>query len=601
MSQQTASQTTAWRNQRWSLWLVESLYQAGVQHVVIAPGSRSAPLALAFAQHPDIQRHTHFDERGAGFLALGLAKASGRPVAIVVTSGSAVANLLPAVVEAYQTGIPLVLLTADRPAELIDCGANQAIQQRNIFGSYVSEAIHLPPADEFASSADKLASYAKQLIQRIRDHQAAPIHINCPFREPLYISPEQQNEFAEADSEAATFFAAGLSSTATPTPVALQPDWLALSQQSGLIIAGAMTAAEACAVKALAKQLGWPLLADLQSQSRDDADSACYFDLWLSSADAQQIMSQPALILQFGGRLVSKRLMQALATTALPNYWLVSPSTTSLDPLNKASRQIRSAIAPWCQAHSAALPAALANDASHAMELAQQINRREQQAQQQIQRLVDDSCPSAISPVTEISVTKRLAETMTQAHRLMTGNSLPVRLLELFSGHLQAPLYSNRGASGIDGLLATAVGIAKATPHRPLALLIGDMSLLHDLNSLALLSKHQGPLAVVVLNNDGGNIFQILPVPDHAMKPLFQQPTHWQLADVCKGFALNYQQPSNTQAFSQQLTHALSTDHPVVIEVMVEPGQSVAQLKQLFAAFNDHDLQQGAHRETSDD
>jgi 2-succinyl-5-enolpyruvyl-6-hydroxy-3-cyclohexene-1-carboxylate synthase len=504
-----------------------------------------------------------------------------------------------------QTQVPLLLLTADRPAELIGCGANQAINQQGLFSHFVAQSLYLPAADQLIErqeeidnrnpeSDQKTISDALQQVRQIIAvaRNKGPVQINCPFREPLYLQPSQPPYQMADDPEREDFFATSMqpgSDVEEAAEIRQEPLWSNLSQQDGIIIAGAMSNRDAKAVVALAKQLGWPLLADLQSQCRADDNALGHYDLWLTLSEAQQQFAKAQLVLQFGGRLISKRLQQTLAQQTLQNYWLIAASEESLDPLAKCTRQINAPISDWIEQQRQLLghqQATTSNPLTPCYQLFQQL---ENASRQHIERHFKQPPSAAIS---ELAAVYQLGQLLDENCLLMAGNSLPVRLLELLASKLQTPLFANRGASGIDGLLATACGIAAADPARPCVLLIGDMSLLYDLNSLALLARHSGALVVVVLNNGGGNIFHTLPVPRSELERLFQQPTAWQLANVCEGFKVNYAAPATLAAFQQQLTYALSAATATVIELQLPAGEGVSQLQRVLATFAtraDHD------------
>lgn len=295
-------------NRRWAALLLEALTRHGVRHICIAPGSRSTPLTLAAAANPSLVCHTHFDERGLGHLALGLAKASTEPVAVIVTSGTAVANLYPALIEAGLTGERLILLTADRPPELIDCGANQAIRQQGLFASHPTLSVNLPrPTPDI--SARWLVSTLDSAMAQL---QHGALHINCPFAEPLYGGDEQQ--YADWSASLGDWWQdchPWLRQTCYPPslyqPPAQQADWFFWRQKRGVVIAGRMGAQEGRQLTAWAAMLGWPLIGDVLSQTGQPLPCA---DLWLAHPRAQETLAQAQMVLQFGSSLTSKRLLQ---------------------------------------------------------------------------------------------------------------------------------------------------------------------------------------------------------------------------------------------------------------------------------------------------
>ncbi|MGL5336278.1 MAG: 2-succinyl-5-enolpyruvyl-6-hydroxy-3-cyclohexene-1-carboxylic-acid synthase, partial [Enterovibrio sp.] len=313
-------------NRIWARLILQALYRQGVRHVCIAPGSRSTPLTLEAQrlsqEHADVTLHSHFDERGLGFLALGLAKASLQPVAVIVTSGTAVANLLPAVAESALTGEPLILLTADRPCDQIQCGANQAIVQTNIFGEQVSVACHLPAPSTAISPAWLLCTLSQKLAQQ--QELSGSLHINCPYPEPLYGEEkiadasacaylEPVSDWLEGSKPYVTYVAPRLFGQNT-----LLQMWQPLAKLKGILLIGKIDAHEQPALQELAQKLGWPVLCDPQSGISSEYAG---FDGWLLDDKSREWLLGAQCIVQFGARLVSKRLAQFLAQFH-GVYWL---------------------------------------------------------------------------------------------------------------------------------------------------------------------------------------------------------------------------------------------------------------------------------------
>ena len=455
-------------NRRWAAVILEALTRHGVRHVCIAPGSRSTPLTLAAAENPAFIHHTHFDERGLGHLALGLAKASRSPVAVIVTSGTAVANLYPAVIEASLTGERLILLTADRPPELIDCGANQAIRQPDIFATHPTQSLALPrpsqdiPARWLISAVDNLVASA----------QTGAVHINCPFAEPLYGEMDETGlawQRAPGDwwQDDKPWLREDLHTGSAP-----QRDWFFWRQKRGVVVAGRMSAAEGKLVAAWAKTLGWPLIGDVLSQTGQPLPCA---DLWLGNARAVSELQQAQIVVQLGGSLTGKRLLQWQATCEPEEYWLVDPMQGRLDPAHHRGRRLTATVADWLDAHPAEVRA------PWCVELPQ------------LSAQAWNAVAERREHFGEAQLAHRLANYLPEQGQLFLGNSLVVRLVDAL-GKIPAgyPVYSNRGASGIDGLLSTAAGVQRASA-RPTLALVGDLSALYDLNALALLRQVSVP------------------------------------------------------------------------------------------------------------
>lgn len=544
-------------NRRWAATLLEALTRQGVRHVCIAPGSRSTPLTLAAADNPAFICHSHFDERGLGHLALGLAKASSQPVAIIVTSGTAVANLYPAVIEAGLTGEKLVLLTADRPPELIDCGANQAIRQQGIFSSHPAASINLP-----RPSADIPARWlVSTLDSAMSQLQGGALHINCPFAEPLYGEMDDtglcwQNGLGEWWQSAQPWL-----QEVCALGVSRQPDWSAWCKKPGVVIAGKMSATEGINVAAWAKKMGWPLIADVLSQTGQPLPCA---DLWLTSK-AADCLQQAEIIVQFGGHLTGKRVLQWQAACRVAEYWLVDSRAGRLDPAHHRGRRLVADISSWLELH----PPQGGSDWAP-----------------QLQTLADTTLRLAETHTEtfgEAQLAQRIGRLLPEAGQLFIGNSLVVRLIDALA-QLPAgyPVFGNRGASGIDGLISTAAGVHQASQQPTLAI-IGDLSALYDINSLALLRGCQMPLVLLVVNNNGGQIFSMLPTAAEQRERFYTLPQNINFSHAAAMFGLAYRQPTHWDELQAAVDDAWQQGGTTLIELIVEPTAGVDCLKQLLA------------------
>ncbi len=549
--------STAIFNRRWATLILEALTRHQVQHVCIAPGSRSTALTLAAAANPSLICHTHFDERGLGHLALGLAKASGQPVAVIVTSGTAVANLYPAIIEAGLTGERLVMLTADRPPELIDCGANQAIRQQEIFSSHAQQTLNLPRPTP-AISASWLVSAIDNGLSAL-NHGA--LHINCPFAEPLY--GEEGDDFLEW-SEALGEWWQGEQPWlrhGAPHAHAPQPDWSQWQQKRGVIIAGRMSAHEGELLAQWAKTLGWPLISDVQAQTGNPLPCA---DLWLASPQAKIVLAQAELVVQFGSGLTGKRLLQWQASCQPPEYWLIDPLPGRLDPAQHRGRRLQVPVSEWLALHPAQPQAPWAT----ALE----------SLSQQICLTVQNRLETHFG---EATLAQRLPVLLPDNGQLFLGNSLVVRLVDSLA-QLPAgyPVFANRGASGIDGLISTAAGVQRATA-KPTLVLIGDLSALYDLNALALMRQCSAPMAIIVVNNNGGQIFSLLPTPQAQRERFYCMPQNVDFSHAAAMFGLNYASPDNFAGLADAVNRCWQLGGVTLIELKVSPTDGAEILRDL--------------------
>ncbi|MFR9703842.1 2-succinyl-5-enolpyruvyl-6-hydroxy-3-cyclohexene-1-carboxylic-acid synthase [Aeromonas sanarellii] len=555
-------------NHVWSSLLLEELYRLGVRDIALASGSRSAPLTMAAAAHPGFRRHLHFDERGLGFMALGLAKGSGRPVAVIMTSGTAVANLWPAVAEAQLTGVPLIILSADRPPELIDNGANQAIDQQGIFGRYPVHQQNLPSPTPSIPAAFVLSSVDQALARQA--HTPGPVHFNCMYPEPLYPG-EAYLDFADYLAPLGDWLHSGKPWSPwqlAEAPSPRQPDWEELQGKRGVIIAGRIQdPAQGRAVAELAERLGWPLLADLQSQIRFDGRNLVHADLALQNGDFVAELARAEVLLQFGARLISKRLGQFIKQHPWQDYWLVDPQPARLDPDYRLRRRLVCTPSAFAAAH----PLGRESHPWH------QLGAHQQGISQQIR--------AACDRFSELGICHRLNRLI--QGQLFVGNSMPARLMDMLGEAGTGPnrVMTNRGASGIDGLIATAFGFSQCSDE-PTTLLLGDLSALHDLNSLALLGKASRPLVVILLNNDGGSIFRMLPVPtqDALLETYYCLPHGLHFEHAAAMFGLAYRAPTTLDEFERDYAAALQSG-TTLIEIKVPSSEVAEDLKALGAAI----------------
>jgi 2-succinyl-5-enolpyruvyl-6-hydroxy-3-cyclohexene-1-carboxylate synthase len=535
--------------------LVSALVEAGVRHAVCSPGSRSTPLVLAADAHPNLDLTVHFDERGAAFFALGIGRATGAPAVWITTSGTAVANGMPAAVEADADAVPLVLLTADRPPELRQTGANQTIEQPGFFARIARLSADLPtPHADLDRRA--WATAAAQAVYRAQFPHAGPVHLNAPFRKPLWPEP---NAPAPPDPPVAprhAFAHAG-------APTAELAHRLAGAKR-GLIVAGRLaSAAQADAALALGAHLNWPVLPDLVSQARLGTEGAlAHHDLALASPAFAQSHQPDALVL-VGGLPVSGRLLRMLEQ-ADPTLWAsIRPGPDRIDPHHRATHVLTGDV-------ETTLRALIDHTPPHADEgWRQSWADAAAQAWSRVEPML------AEPDLSEPAVAYRLSRLLPQGEPLVVAASMPVRDLQTFASAegARAPVYANRGASGIDGTVATAAGVARGS-RSGATLLVGDLALLHDLNSLALLGSLSQRIVVVCVNNDGGGIFGQLPIAAHAepdasgpFERLFGTPHGLTFAPSADQFGLAYDAPATAPEFETAYRAALARSTSTLIEV----------------------------------
>ena len=606
MTNPSLSEIQAPLNRLWARLILEELCRLGVRHVCVAPGSRSTPLILAAEAHDNLTLHSHFDERGLGFYALGLAKSLSDPIAVIVTSGTAVANLLPAVVESGLTKEKLVLLTADRPLEQINCGANQAIQQAGLFSSHVCHQLLLPSPSLTITPQWLLSNIDQSLA--LQQQTGGTVHINCPYPEPLYGGEADFSDYLTGINSWQTSLQPYSSihtsyidaTDATNDKYADLYADMPVVNKKGLIVVGALSIADMQAVKQWATVLGWPVLIDPQSGG---SSAWAHYDVWLQNPACHDKLAEAEILVQFGARLVSKRLGQFIARHDWQDYWLIAPQAGQLDPYHHRCKQFISPISSWLALFaSGKLNTRLSLDlpsnscefadvspfvhAIYGYEWAEELTC----ASSKVRQLVETNY---IDNLTEISFAATLDTCLTMlpltsATSLFIGNSLTVRLLDMFAQLPNVPVFSNRGASGIDGLLATAAGVQQGQQQAMLCLL-GDTSLLYDLNSLALFANPTLPSVIVVMNNDGGAIFDMLPVAQQQKEQLYRMPHGFNFKHAAAMFDLDYIQPLTLADAFSAIAHGLNPMRDVtgkmrtlLVEIVTPAGAAAQQLKQLF-------------------
>jgi 2-succinyl-5-enolpyruvyl-6-hydroxy-3-cyclohexene-1-carboxylate synthase len=566
-------------NRLWATLIVEELVRSGVDFFCVAPGSRSTPLVAALAANGKAESLVHFDERGTAFAALGYARAAGRPAAWITTSGTAVANGLPAVVEAATDGVPMILLTADRPPELRQTGANQTIDQPDIFGDYVRWRFDLPAPEEAVDPAMVLTT-VDQAVYRACRAPSGPVHLNLMFREPFIPDAGEEDLPAPArwpaSGEPYTRYAA------TRPAVDLEEVerlWEALRPvERGLVVAGRLRSRkQGEAVLGLSESLGWPLLPDAGSQVRLGARSenlASYYDALLTSESFKEVHA-PKAVLHVGGRAVSKRLEQFLAKSRPEPYVVVREDPFRLDPGHRVTHSVETDVLDFC--------AALAGAAERRPpEEAALWTAGWRGAAEKADDYLDRSLANT-KDLNEPFVARLISRHIPEEHALCVASSMPIRDVDTFAATDGAPVpvVANRGASGIDGTVATAAGFVRGS-SRAITLLVGDLALLHDLNSLAMIRDL--PVVVVVLNNDGGAIFSFLPVARHEafFETYFGTPQGLSFEHAAAMFGLGYEHPCSITEFIEAYRAACSRNTPTLIEIRVDREENVALHRRLL-------------------
>ena len=581
-------------NELWGNLIIEELIRNNVDYFCISPGSRSTPLTCAAARNKKAKNVINFDERGSAFHALGYAQASKRPAAVIVTSGTAAANLFPAIVEAHQSNIPMIVLTADRPPELLEIGANQTINQVELYGKYVKWFFGLPCPDKNIDIRMLLTAIDHAVYLSIRS-PGGPVHINCMFREPLepcecmegYISGEVIDKGDSFDlsrwnrSEKPYTFYASSKTTSTDLEDIRLISEIIDKEKKGLISIGTLrTDAEKNEVLKLTKKINWPVYADITSGLRlnDEINTNIikHFDPEILSPEFDKKAS-PNTVIHFGGRITSKRFHQFLNLNRPQNYIIIKDSPTRYDPVHLITMHVESDIACFCRDIFGKIKTKKETGFKYFYD----------SLAKKSQDIIDDSLNSEGS-ADEVYVSRCISEQIPDKSCLFLSNSMPIRDLELYgrSGYKEIMIGANRGASGIDGIISSAIGFTNGF-LRICTLLIGDIAFIHDLNALSTISSLKKPMVTVVINNNGGGIFHFLPIVK--IKDVFEQyfatPHNFNFEGVAKTFKVDYFSVSTNGEFRKiykdVLKSALDKGNSSIIEVFTDRENNLKLRKEI--------------------
>ncbi|ASF40229.1 2-succinyl-5-enolpyruvyl-6-hydroxy-3-cyclohexene-1-carboxylic-acid synthase [Halobacillus halophilus] len=545
---------------------VDQLVFSGIEHVVISPGSRSTPLAMTLAEHSEMNHWVHLDERSAAFFALGIAKEQHKPVALVCTSGTAAANYYPAIVEAYYSRVPLLVLTADRPHELRDTGAPQAIDQTDMFGSYVRWY------QDLAVPGEGLHMYARRQAARAVEeavgNHPGPVHLNLPFREPLIPDFSLNGLWREGVKPIPRAFSGkpGLQEEV------LEELFQRLNRyERGVIVVGPQADEElAPYVTTLAARLGVPILADPLSQLRagahDKSNIIENYDALLKSERIQGLI-EPDYILRFGAMPVSKaylKWVKKIKTHA--DHFIVDTYKSYREPAGITAQFIWSDPAILCSRLSSFF-----KEGSYETDWLELWHKLNSTAKNQMLSEPEDQMNEGHAVV-------YLSEALPDNSNLFVGNSMPIRDVDSFfmSTPKSVKVLANRGANGIDGVLSAALG--SSVSGRRTTLLLGDLSFYHDFNGM-LIAKHKGlPLTIVVINNNGGGIFSYLPQvnhPDH-FEELFGTPLDLDFSKIVEMYGGVHRKAENWGEYKNALAESYGSEGLFVVEVITNREDHVA-------------------------
>ncbi len=571
---------------RYANSFVTVLIGSGLKHLCLTPGSRHSPLILAFARYKDeIKIYSHLDERSAAFFALGLALASDEPVALACTSGTAAANFFPAIVEAHQSRVPLIVLTADRPPELRGSGANQTIDQIKIFGDFVEWFVDapLPEADPPPLALRNMQTLAARAYAKATERRAV-VHINLPFRKPL--EPDADDYGAASIAQTATCFWQHRRRTLSGST---DFSWDPILQHRGIIYFGhgtCRTLEESQITMAWAADLsrasGWPIFAEFTSNLRylPPADNAGYAPLaayenyvTLNAVDFSQVEA----LIRFGAPPLAKNMQSIFSELELKAHIYGARVGEWADDTHSITDHISfdDLTASIPQAQNLSKPQTRWLD---------QLTLTEAKSWEVIQREIEQGDYFDGAAVYDV------VDLIPAESTLFAGSSLPVRHLDQFGkpGRRRIFAWANRGASGIDGNLSTALGSGAARPEHPLVAILGDITFYHDMNGLLAVRRCGRPITIVLLNNNGGGIFHRLPI--RAYEPHFSDyfiTAHGlDFSHAAKLYGLEYVRADCRDVFRQAFAESVANRQSTIIEVNTDAQTDLKRRAEIMAAVH---------------
>ncbi|WP_070120387.1 2-succinyl-5-enolpyruvyl-6-hydroxy-3-cyclohexene-1-carboxylic-acid synthase [Bacillus marinisedimentorum] len=563
---------------RYTAAFVDELVNSGVVDAVISPGSRSTPMAMTMAHHPGMNVWLEIDERSAGFFALGKAKASARPVALVCTSGTAAANYMPAVVEAYLSRVPLLVLTTDRPHELRDVGAPQAIDQLNLYGKYAKWFAEMALPEESDAMLRYARSFAGRAAATAKQGPAGVVHMNFPYREPLIpdFTIDHLWEGGRMNRDAYIVISPGIKTADQALLRKLGAELAGI--ENGLIVCGPNEdQGFEDAVAGLADKLQYPVLADPLSQLRSGEHNKKWiidgYDAFLRSEKIKK-KAKPDIIIRFGAMPVSKPFLLYLKTHPETRQIIIDEDGGWREPTLLASDMIHSNAGQFCDSLKEVLPQRDETDWAR-----QWLNWNAE--------TVSVLKASALNEkIFEGQLFRELQELMPEGSLLFVGNSMPVRDLDSFFFNTGQSIrtMANRGANGIDGIVSSALGAASV--QAPMVLVIGDLSFYHDMNGLLASKLYKLNATIVVVNNDGGGIFSFLPQAQHSQhfEDLFGTPHGLDFKHAAELYKGEYCKVDSWSGFRTAVSEAVSFEGLNIIEVPTDRKDNVKQHKDVWRA-----------------
>ncbi|MFJ8099134.1 2-succinyl-5-enolpyruvyl-6-hydroxy-3-cyclohexene-1-carboxylic-acid synthase [Lysinibacillus sp. NPDC096212] len=553
--------------------MVASLVQAGVENVVVSPGSRSTPLAYAFASTKQLQMYRQVDERSAAFFALGIAKATAKPVVLLCTSGTAAANYFPAIVEASYARVPLIIITADRPHELREVGAPQAIHQPNLYGTNVKWSVDFPLADGAAPTLPFIERHIARAVAVAMSAPFGPVHINVPFREPLLI------DFREELPEV-TFKHSSMGQLVPSKETQQELSEILRASKRGFIIIGELAlGTDLTTMWEFIRQLKWPVIVESLSKMRSSVPEDCLpymittYDAIMKSEDFKALV-EPDTVLRLGAQPVSKFIMQFITKSQPNTYIVVDEDPMFRDSTGVSTHFVHASIGEWLtqlEISETALETEYLAEWQDANDIALEY----------IEHYADGA-------IDEGAMVSRLLKMIPNGSDIFVSSSMPVRDIDTFLMATQKDIriVANRGTNGIDGVVSTAMGFSQGN-NRETYLLIGDLAFLHDVNGLIASRYQECNLTMIVMNNDGGGIFSYLPqstVEAH-YEDLFGTPTALKFHDIANMYDMDYIRVDDISELSVKFT-TMKKRPMRLIEIFTNREENVYAHRALWNRIN---------------
>ncbi len=576
------------RNFAFSEAFVEELARSGLHHTCICPGSRSTPLVMSLAQNPRIKTWVHLDERSAAFFAIGISRALNEAVAIVSTSGTAAANFFPAVIEAYYSHVPILVVTADRPPELWEWGANQTINQTGLYGSHAKWSVNMAPPEIIPDLLRYVREMACRAIDTAVQSPMGPVHVNFPFREPLvpenvpedipqHVAPEAW----EGRKQGTAYTTVQTGRRSLSQEQVTQASTGLREVRRGIIVCGPQDDRDfPVSVSILANRLGFPILADPLSQVRCGThDRSLIVDCYDAFLHSERLVKElePELILRFGATPTSKVLLSYLERQHHARHILIQDGNGNWqDPSHVAAGMFHTDQNQFARELAGAVPASPNRDWSERWLKVAEISRKVIREQ-----LI------TMEEIFEGKIFTELAALFPLKGALFVGNSMPVRDLDTFypSTSQQIHFLANRGASGIDGVVSTALGSSTVRAD-PTVIVIGDLSFYHDMNGLLAAKQYKINAKIIVVNNNGGGIFSFLPNRQYeeTFETYFGTPHGLTFQATASLYGLDYSKITSWPDFRKVVSRSIGSPRAAIVEVPTERERNVELHRRIWSA-----------------